>query len=159
MKEIKLTQGKTALVDDEDFERVNQFKWYASSAKSGLWYARRNVTVDVGKQKTIRLHQFVMPGHRQIDHKNGNGLDCQKHNLRPSTGAQNQANQKPQTKRKSSKFKGVSFHKLTGLWQASITKVQKQKHLGCFASEEAAARAYDNAAKELFGEFARLNFP
>ena len=156
MKTITLTQGKVALVDEEDFERANQFNWYAAKAKSGLWYARRNITVGKGKQKTQRLHQFLMPDISQIDHKDGDGLNCQRKNLRPATSVQNQANQKKQTGR-SSKFKGVNFHKVTGLWQANICKHQRQIYLGVFQTEEQAAQAYDRKAVELFGEFAKLN--
>lgn len=161
MKEIQLTQGKVALVDDSDFERVNQFKWYAQRGWYGTtgitWYARRAFQRSLGRQGWIRLHQFILPGADGIDHKNGNGLDCRKQNLRSATDAQNQGNRKKQAGA-SSKYKGVCWHRAARKWAAGICSRGVSKHLGVFVEEKEAAMAYDTEAKKLFGEFARLNF-
>lgn len=157
MTEIKLSNGMVALVDDHHLEKASQFTWTAF--KHGRnWYARTNINIPGGARTFLTLHQFLFPGHEQLDHKNGNGLDCQTHNLRPATGTQNQANcQKRENC--TSKFKGVSWMKKNKRWKAHIHLKGKQIHLGCFKNEDDAARAYDTKAIELFGEFARLNFP
>jgi hypothetical protein len=151
MRKIPLTRGLFALVDDEDFEKVNRFKWCAQKRKNTFHAARY-----FGK-KYVYMHQFLIPGVAEIDHENTNGLDNQKHNLRPATRSQNNANQ---TKRKntSSIFKGVYWQ--TGArWRAMIQISPGIRfHLGYFDSEIEAAHAYDKAAKIHFGEFARPNF-
>lgn len=156
MKTINLTQGRVALVDDEDFDRVNQFKWYASNHKH-TWYAQRNRMIN-GKKSTQRLHSFILPGVKQIDHENRNGLDCQKHNLRPATFAQNHANSIKRKGKCSSKFKGVCWDKRGQQWLAYITVDKKFVHIGYFLQETDAALAYDKKAVDVFGKFARLNF-
>lgn len=156
MKEVELSQGKVALVDDEDFERVSQFKWYAhrSAPRSKiLWYAVRSL-----HPGTMRLHTFILPGHPMIDHRDNDGLNCQKSNLRPATVSFNNANRRKH-KKSSSKFKGVTWYKAIQKWQVAIGINGKRQHLGYFFDETEAACAYDTAAKKLFGEFARLNFP
>jgi len=155
MKEIRLTQGKTALVDDEDFEEVNQYKWYAQLIEKN-WYAIRNLPGAKGKK--IYMHRSIKPGLLRIDHKDGDGLNNQKNNLRPSTNGQNIANSR---KRRgcSSRYKGVTWHKHNKTWKAQISVSTKMIHLGSFDSEILAAQAYDSAARRHFKEFARLNFP
>ncbi len=156
MKTIPLTQGQVALVDDEDYERVNQFKWCANICKHTT-YAQRQITT-LGKVKTIKLHRFIMnvdDSKIEIDHKNGNGIDCQKSNLRTSTHLENLRNS---TKRNGthSIYKGVS--KSRNKHRAYINNNGKAIHIGVFYNEKEAAIAYDKKAIELFGEFAKTNF-
>ncbi len=152
MKTIPLSQGYVALVDDEDFEQVNQFKWRASK-RSNTLYAQTDVQFN-GWVIKIYMHKLVMPCHSQLDHKNGNGLDNRKSNLRPATNSQNSFNRKksPNT---SSKFKGVWL--AYGKWSSKIRCNGKGYWLGTWENEVDAAKAYNEAAKRLFGEFARLN--
>jgi len=153
MKEIKLTQGLVALVDDEDFERVNHFKWCAH--KHGkTFYARRAETIN-GKQKIISMHCFIM-NTKGIDHVDGDGLNCQKLNMRKCTHQHNIMNQRPQ-KNKSSIYKGVCIQ--GAKWRSGIMFNKKGIYLGLFVNEMDAAKTYDKKAVELFGEYARLNFP
>jgi len=152
MKEIILSQGKVALVDDEDFDRVSVHKWFVNRI-GNTNYVSRNLS----RGKTQTLHRFLCPGIRLVDHKDGNGLNNQKFNLRPANRSQNGANSVKQSGR-SSKFKGVTWDKRCGLWQAGIMVSYKRLHLGRYESEEDAAHVYDYAAKIYFGEFARPNF-
>jgi len=162
MKEIPLTQGQVALVDDEDFERVNKYKWFASWDTGRRTYtARRTKWVrerENGKRGHISLHRFVMdvPKGKDIDHRDFNPLNNQKSNLRICTRAQNCMN-KLKWKGCSSRFKGVSWSKEVLKWRAGINKDGKQHYLGYFNSEEEAALAYNTAALEMFGEFSLLN--
>lgn len=155
-KELPLSQGKFALVDDGDFNWLNQWKW---TAKEGVhtWYAYRSVW---RPRINIQLHRFIMnaPAGIDVDHKNLDGLDNQRHNLRLATDLQNNTNR---IKRGgcSSRFKGVYYFAKRGKWIAQIRNTKGPRHLGCFVEEEDAARAYDAMAIELFGEFAVLNFP
>jgi len=158
MKEIKLTQNQFALVDDEDFEHLNQFKWCAHK-RGNTFYAERSVPIN-GKYKTKAMHKFIMcdnPFKSDVDHRDGNGLNNQRGNLRFCTDQQNQMNAKPR-KNCSSNYKGVSLHKPTNKWRARITIEGKLIYFGLFNSEEDAARIYDDAAIKYYGEFARLNF-
>lgn len=152
MKLIPLTQGKHAMVDDSDFESVSKHNWYAHKEKN-CWYAWRNI----GK-KIQRLHQFLFPGVPRIDHKDGDGLNNQRWNLRPATQSQNMANQKKHSG-SSSQFKGVSWDPRRGKWVARAGRASSYKFIGRFDDEIEAAKAYDVRAKEIFGEFARPNFP
>lgn len=159
MKTIELTQGKVALVDDEDFDRVSQFKWCASKhpqKNSIIWYAVRTVRIS-RTAKTVRMHRFILPGYAEIDHCDCNGLNNQKFNLRPATSSNNKANRRKSV-HCSSKFKGVNWRKAQQKWCARIKLDKKEKWLGYFDDEIEAARAYDREAKKQFGEFARLNF-
>lgn len=156
MKTIPLTQGKVAFVDDEDFERVNQFKWYAFKSRR-TWYAQRGI-IKNGKCKMVRLHSFLLPGPSRADHKDGNGLNNQQDNLRPATRKQNAANQKKQ-KGCTSKYKGVHWYKRIKCWAAGIQVNKKHICLGYFDDEKEAALAYDAAATKYFEGYARLNFP
>jgi len=159
VKEIQLTQGYVASVDDEDFERVNQFKWYAHRNKI------RTVVYGYTKinKKSVMLHRFIMKVNEtkiQVDHRNGDGLDCKKVNMRLCLHGQNQANGK-KYKNCSSKYKGVYYSNHAKKWAAQVaTGVSgKPRPLGYFNDEKEAAKAYDKAALELHGEFALINFP
>lgn len=159
VREIRLTQGKVALVDDSDAERVDRAgTWVAieSTTCPGRWYAYRT---EYCPKRTVYLHRFIMgaPKGLQVDHADGDGLNCRRNNLRLATRSQNCANAKKRRDAKTSQFKGVTF--VCGRWQAQITVDGKQCRLGRFYSEEEAARTYDDAAERHFGVFARPNFP
>ena len=147
MAKIQLTNGGIALIDDEDLERVTRHRWYRWHHPGGPVYVRR--TGD-----KLGLHNFVT-GAKGVDHINGNGLDNRRSNLRVCTQAENQQNRRQNLTRRSSRYKGVSWDKARNRWTAQICA----KSLGRFTDEEDAARAYDDAARRRFGEFARLNFP
>lgn len=155
MIEVPLTQGKVALIDDEDCPLVLPFKWCASSPRASLWYAVRGIQNGSGIWTTVRMHVVIM-GTKNIDHINLNGLDNQRNNLRVATGTQNNAN-RPLQRNNSSGYKGVSYHKPTQKWSAYIKYRYVKRHIGYFATPEEAALAYDKAAIECFGEFAKLN--
>jgi len=158
MKEIQLTQGQVALVDDEDYEWLNSFKWYAHKI-GNTFYAARHIRVN-GKQKHQHMHQLIMgdnPLKLMIDHRDGNGLNNQRSNLRFCTHQENQMNQRPR-KNSSSVYKGVCWFKRDHKWMAQIRIYGKLIYLGCFDHEEDAAKAYDEVVIKHFGEFAVLNF-
>lgn len=157
MKEIKLTRGFVTLVDDEDFQYLNQFKWYAFKNHNRNYYAARRKTNPGGTSKTVFMHREIINPSigNQVDHKSRNSLDNTRANLRECTPAQNSMNKKNQNGSKS-QYKGVTI--FGGKWKAQITCNNKGIYLGLFTSEALAALAYDNKAKELFGEFANLNF-
>lgn len=150
MEKIKLTKGKYTTIDDCDYERVSAYNWYFDSQG----YA--SITRFHGR---IRLHRFIMaPAKGEvIDHIDGDKLNNTRANLRICTRGQNTINQKVR-KDNSSGYKGVSL--MHGqYWRAYIGRgCSRQRHLGVFKTKEDAARAYDKAAKELWGEFAKLNF-
>jgi len=158
-----LTQGYTALVDAEDFERANAFSWYASPGRRGTgWYAIGTVN---GERQQLGRFILGLPKGVTADHINGDGLDNRKANLRAATARQNAHNtckKRTNTRNEapSSAFKGVHLDRSSGRWRAQIRcPGGKRLSLGSFLQPEAAARAYDEAARKLFGEFARLNFP
>ena len=160
MKKIPLTQGKFAIVDDEDFESLSHWKWYYASDGFGDGYAIRADKRINGKcRKTIRMHRQIMqtPEGLQTDHINHKKTDNRKINLRICTRLENSFNKNIQ-RNHSSGFKGVSFRKDIKKWQAIITINKFQKRIGYFITPEEAARAYDNAAQPNFGEFAKINF-
>jgi len=157
MRMIPLTQGQYAIVDDANYEALNKHKWCAAKMH-GKYYAIRGVRND-SKTRTVYLHREILQPAvgQEIDHINGNPLDNRDNNLRLCTSAQNHMNQRPRGG--SSQFKGVTWHKRNKKWQAEIQHNGKSYWLSAFADETDAARAYDKAAREHFGEFARLNFP
>jgi hypothetical protein len=148
MREVPVGEV-VALVDDADYELVAAHKWYLSN------YGYPATTID---KRMVQMHTLLtqVVG---IDHENNNKLDNTRKNLRPATPAQNSCNRLKQAKPTSSKYKGVYWHKHSRSWVAVINHKRRRIHLGTFANEEDAARAYDEKAKELFGEFARPNFP
>jgi hypothetical protein len=152
MKEIPLTRSKVARIDDEDFERVNRHKWYAES-RGESWYARASF-----KGKLVYMHRFLLgadPG-QMVDHKDGDGLNNTRSNIRLCTSAQN--NRHARKRRNSaSPFKGVCWSKSHQRWVARIRAEGIFHHLGYFLDERDAAIAYNHAAVEHFREFARIN--
>lgn len=154
MRRISLTQEKFAIVDDEDFEYLNQYKWHY-----GLGYALKCIPNTKNKKgRKIQMHRLLMniSNEISIDHINGNGLDNRRYNLRICTHKENLSNQKPQIG-KSSKYKGVYWHKGIKRWFSRIKVNGITVFLGSFIDEKAAARAYNRAAKLYFKEFSRLN--
>lgn len=156
MKEIVLTQGKVAMVDDEDYEYLNQFKWCAAN-NGGTFYAIRKACYD-GKWITERMHRvlFDIPPGKEIDHIDHNGLNNQRGNLRIVTRQQNKFNARAWGQ---SKYLGVSIYNDNGrkYIAANIWINGKKKYLGFFPTEEAAALAYNEAAIGFQGEYANLN--
>jgi hypothetical protein len=154
MKFIKLTQGKETIVDDEDYENLNQWKWHYHNQG----YAKRTLKKK-NKTTKIYMHRFIMNlnSNLTIDHINGNGLDNRKCNLRIANKSENSMNSNKQTKLTSSIYKGVTWHKQCKKWVAQIGHKRKHYSLGLYLTEKEAALAYNKKAKELFGEFALLN--
>lgn len=162
MKEVALSgengRGLVTLVDDEDCELVNRWSWCLYGYR-GMRYAQASVYGVCGQM----LHRLLMgprpsPG-LMVDHINGDGLDNQRSNLRWATCAQNMWNMHARHGR--SRFKGVCYTPKSSIhpWMAIIRAEGKARYLGCFATEEEAARTYDTEASRLRGEFANLNFP
>jgi hypothetical protein len=158
MKSVKLSKGLFALVDDEDFEKVSAFKWSASTHKTP--YAIRSFGPKNHRQFEY-MHRFIVGAdpNLDVDHENGNTLDNRKENLRIASRSDNMKNRNHSVIAKSG-FRGVYAKKGAGKpWYARIVKYGKVKHLGYFYTAEEAAKAFDKAAKEIYGEFCgRLNF-
>lgn len=154
--EILLSGGKVALIDAEDAERVNQFEWKVRRSRS-TYYGYRPIYAN-GKQSAVQLHRFILnaPDGVEVDHKNRNGLDCRKANLRLVTPSLNRQNSPP---RNSTGLKGVYRDKRSGKYRASITIQYKDFYLGAFETALEAGMAYDKKAKELYGPDAYANFP
>lgn len=154
--EIKLTQGKIALIDDDDYNRVKNYSWCAHNEGSN-WYAVTSIK-NGNKHSTMRMHRLIMNAkpNKIMDHINGNGLDNRKENLRFCTHRENSRNKKAIIGR-TSIYKGVSLRKSTGKFEAYININLKRKHLGFFIDEIQAAKAYNKAAKKHYGKFAKLN--
>jgi hypothetical protein len=160
MKQIELTQGKFALVDDEDYIFLNQWKW--CTQKSGkTYYAIRGLYVNGKKIATLRMHRVLLsiPSNMEGDHIDHNGLNNQRRNLRICTHAQNMCNQ-PSNKNSSSKYLGVTLNKQVKSkkkWRSQIRFNGAILRMGSYSTQEEAAGAYNKKAEELFGEFANLN--
>lgn len=151
---IPLTQGAIAIIDREDFDKIKHRNWHLSKDHHGqddtgaAGYARAQQN-----GKSLKMHRVIMncPDGMEIDHKDHNRLNNRKNNLRICTSQDNAHNRR---KFKSSQYKGVTFNKHFGYYRAHISI-----SIGTYLTAEEAAHAYDKKAKELFGEFAYLNFP
>lgn len=151
---IALTQNQVAIVDVEDFERINNFNWYAQwDIRTKSFYAIRS--------RAIHMEKEVLQcnSDEKFDHKNHDTLDNRRENLRKANRSQNCWNRKEFHPRNKSGYIGVCWHKRNNKWIASIGYKLALIHLGYFTSAEEAARARDETAKKLHGEFAILNFP
>jgi hypothetical protein len=160
LRQIPISQGKITIVDDEDYGVLVLYKWYALNPYDDLWYAWRSIRHPVkGTRTTSRMHREIMgaSSFQEIDHKNGNGLDNRKENLRVVTRLQNLWNSRSRIG-STSVYKGVSWDTARDKWCAKIRICGTLHHLGYFENEMTAAMAYDEAAKQNFGEYARLNF-
>lgn len=163
-KFIELSNGDYTIVDDEDYECLNEFNWYFSGG-----YAARRLAIKYGdidsykKIKTVYMHRIILEKYNMIgnqgDHINGFKLDNRKKNLRPVTSQQNSFNSKKCKNRKSSQYKGVNWYSKYNKWRSRICFNGKSNLLGYYESEIEAALSYDVAAIHYFGEYARLNFP
>lgn len=158
IKEISVSQGRKAIVDNDDYELLSQYKWY-------LHVSRRRTAEDLHYCWThqvdghnVLMHRLIMnaqPG-QFVDHINGNGLDNRKANLRLCSKSQNAQNIKARWGK--SRFKGVYWHKHRKKWAVEININGKKKSLGHYIDEVEAAKVYDKVARQYFGEFADVNF-
>ena len=161
MRELKIKYDKVALVSDEDYDLVSQYEWCSHRKRRKgryAWYVDREEKIN-GKWKTIQLHTFILgnpPDGYEIDHKDTDGLNNQRDNIRFVTRSQNMMNRQ-KAAGTSTKYKGVSFHKHNKRFIAYINHNLVRIFLGCFGTAEEAALAYNDKAKELYGEYALLN--
>ncbi len=161
MRELKLSNGFIVFVDDEDYEWLSQYKWQIGKRRHTCYVYRNGRTINGVKQHSPYMHREIMSkyhdvGYMDVDHIDNNGLNNCKNNLRLCTRTQNHGNRRVQTGF-TSKYKGVGWHKTTNRWRAYIQINGKYVHLGMFNDERLAALAYNNAAINHFGEFAKLN--
>lgn len=166
MKEIKLTKGFVTQVDDEDYEWLNQYSWYAQK-KGTNWYAVRQVRTrtyyEDGRERyaIVKMHRLILgltDKSKLVDHADRNGLNNQRSNLRITDHFGNNKNAIKKVKG-TSIYKGVSWSKIRQKWRVSIKSDNKCIEIGFFNNEEEAAKQYDAHAKILHKEFACLNFP
>lgn len=153
-KSIRLSNGKRVWFNLSDWPRIQKSKWYPFTSSKGRTYA-----TTAGRGHGL-MHRFILGltvgDGRVVDHKDGNGLNNRRSNLRVTTLSLNLANQKP-TGRGTSRYKGVSFKTDKGKWRAVLATRPKQVHIGYFRTQKEAALAYNRAAKKAWGSFALLN--
>lgn len=166
MMRLKLTQGKVALLDDEDEGLVIPYRWCAIH-NHGNWYGIANIPHPKysGRSLSLQLHRLILglgyTDPQKVDHRDGDGLNNQKSNLRVADSQQNSWNRRG-NRNTTSIYKGVSWHQFksgNGKWRGQLTIDGTKHRLGLFDVEEDAARACDKLMLEMHGEFARLNFP
>jgi hypothetical protein len=164
---VKMTtvNGVEFEIDEEDVERVSTYRWYESKSdrKKAYIFTAISTRLSVGrwKNRTVYLHRFLIDAPRglSVDHKDNDTMNNQKSNLRLATQSQqNQNTKKLNPSTASSRFKGVSFNKKRNVWEVYVHDKRKKIVIGYFQNEEEAARAYDNAARSRYGEFASTNF-
>lgn len=153
MKQIPLTRGKFALVDNEDFDMLNKYKWKSSNTKGKFFYAHRYIG-----NNQILMHRVIMntPKGFDTDHIDHNTLNNQKENLRIVSRQLNNANRKPNTKTASG-YKGLQWDGRVEKWFAKVMFNKKYIYAGSYLNKIDAAKAYNRLAKKLFGEYAYLN--
>jgi hypothetical protein len=156
---IELTQGQVAIVDDEDYADLSAFKWRTRQQPSGIWYARRTLRDAESGRCMELMHRRILNAADglYVDHANGDGLDNRRANLRLATNSQNQAN-RHRLSLNTSGYRGVCWNSGCRKWQAGIKKMGRSYHLGLYDTPQVEALAYDRAAREMFGQYARLNF-
>lgn len=161
MKEIPLTQGYVALVDDEDHETLSKYDWFVQKGRC-TQYAARKMTLSYNKYCTVYMHRLILGlpigDKRQVDHINHNGLDNRRQNIRIATSQENHFNRRTLAI-STSQYKGVSWNRNLKKWKSRITINGKETHIGYFDKEIDAAIAYDKVALNEFKEFALTNFP
>ena len=150
---VRLDDGSVAMCDESDYDLVVDKCWCIGHG-GYAYYTRRN---EDGSRSSVKMHQLIFPEWNMTDHRNGDRRDNRRFNLRPCTSQQNNANRG--SSGRTSEYKGVSFDRSREVWVSSIQVNGYTKHLGRFTDEEAAAKAYDDAAVATHGEFAKLNFP
>lgn len=160
MREIILTRGMVTVVDDEDYEWLNQWKWQAHENKRGVYYAVRNAWIKETKgRERMAIHRMILGlsagDPRKGDHINHDGLDNRRANLRIATHGQNVQNSR-RRRDNTSGFKGVSWDKEASKWQAYIFSDKRRRLLGRFKTKEEAHAAYCVAAQALWGEFSHF---
>lgn len=156
MRVIELTKGYAAIVDDEDFDYLAQWRWTAIVGKHAVYAARKMIIG--GKPKALLMHRAILnaPDGIEVDHINRDGIDNRRCNLRLVTKAQNRQNAKLR-KDNSVGVKGVHFDKQHKKFRARIQANGKRIEIGLFKTAESAMAAYEQAARVYHGEFARLN--
>lgn len=157
---IRLAQPQYAKVDPCDYGWLRGYEWLARKGGNSF-YVQRQTAGGGGKVSLIYMHHEIIrvPEGMVVDHINYDGTDNRRSNLRAATHSQNKYHRKKRPGTKHSKYKGLCRTKKTRKWQVRITFEKKQIHLGLFADEIEAAKAYDEAARKYHGEFASLNFP
>lgn len=155
---IILTQERQAIIDYADLDAVLKYRWCAHHVGS-RWYAATHPGKGREDRQLLHMHRWILDATKgqEVDHVNGNGLDNRRCNLRFVTHSQNASNATKHKDKQSSQYKGVYPANREGAWRDAICKNRRQIALGVFESELEAAIAYNNAAKALFGEYARLN--
>lgn len=152
--------GRVALVDDADYELVMQFRWFITERKrNGRThgpYAQTKAWLD-GQYRAVKMHRLITSW-PMVDHRDHDGLNNQRYNLRPTTSRRNQHNSRGRMS-STSRFKGVCWNSDRGQWMVQINIGGQNRYLGLFADEEEAARFYDTEARRTYGEHAYLNFP
>lgn len=149
MKLIRLTNSRLrAMVSDRDYAKISKLKWRL--------HRDGHVNYAVYGERGVGMHKLILPSCREIDHRDRDGLNNTRRNLRPCTRSYNNANAKKRSGT-TSRYKGVFWHKGDRRWRAHATIHGHIQYLGSYRSERGAAQAYNAAARKLFGKFARLN--
>lgn len=146
------------VIDAVDYELVKGHHWHAQKDKH-TFYVVTNVHKPDGKRTLLSMHSLLLPDAKRVDHEDGNGLNNRRTNLRTATHAENMRNRRKHKNGVTSQYRGASWDKSAGKFRAQIMVNGKKHFLGLFSEESDAARAYNVAALQCFGEFARLNFP